>query len=156
MLLDVCCSCCCLQPALRSGALDTIKRRKIVMNGPLKLVQGNFGTISRVPIFIDEVDANESFGNNQTSESLQLAGLLNPHAAAWLPTQRISLLPCGAVARVAVALCWPGVLVQTTQAISKRNFATAVVVSSHVCMTAKLPAFLPMNAHQMDQGLGWG
>lgn len=55
-----------VQPALRSGALDTIKKRRIVMNGPLKLVQGNFGTISRIPIFIEDVPANDAFGNNIT------------------------------------------------------------------------------------------
>jgi sensor domain CHASE-containing protein len=53
-----------VQPALRSGALETMKQREVVMNGPLKLVQGNFGTISRIPIFIEDVDQNETFGNN--------------------------------------------------------------------------------------------
>lgn len=48
--------------------MDTIKQREVVMNGPLKLVQGNFGTISRIPIFIEDVDANETFGINLTCE----------------------------------------------------------------------------------------
>jgi hypothetical protein len=70
----LCCAVLCyaasqlLQAALRSGALDTVKRREVVMNGPLKLVQGNFGTISRIPIFIDDTDFNETWGNNRTCE----------------------------------------------------------------------------------------
>lgn len=58
----------CPQPALRSGALDTVKRRQVVMNGPLKLVQGNFGTISRIPIFLEGIDLNETWGNNKSRE----------------------------------------------------------------------------------------
>lgn len=41
------------------------------MNGPLKLVQGNFGTISRIPIFIEDTDPDESWGNNKTREYVQ-------------------------------------------------------------------------------------
>lgn len=36
------------QSALRGGALNTIRARGIVMNGPLKLVSGNFGEHSFV------------------------------------------------------------------------------------------------------------
>jgi sensor domain CHASE-containing protein len=36
------------------------------MNGPLKLVQGNFGTIARIPIFIQNSTLNETFGTNMT------------------------------------------------------------------------------------------
>lgn len=57
-----------LQPALRGGALNTIKQREVVMNGPLKLVQGNFGTIARIPIFIANSSASETFGTNMTCE----------------------------------------------------------------------------------------
>lgn len=46
------------------------------MNGPLKLVQGNFGTISRIPIFVEDVPASEAFGNNMTG------GLGRPACAA--------------------------------------------------------------------------
>jgi hypothetical protein len=60
----------CPQPALRSGALDTVQRRQLVMNGPLKLVQGNFGTISRIPIFLEGIDLNETWGNNKSRELL--------------------------------------------------------------------------------------
>jgi sensor domain CHASE-containing protein len=35
---------------------------QIVINGPLKLVQGNFGTIARIPIFISNATANETWG----------------------------------------------------------------------------------------------
>lgn len=38
------------------------------MNGPLKLVQGNFGTISRIPIFLEGIDLNETWGNNKSRE----------------------------------------------------------------------------------------
>lgn len=54
-----------LQPALRDGALKTIKQRAIVINGPLKLVQGNFGTIARIPIFIPNSTLNETFGTSR-------------------------------------------------------------------------------------------
>lgn len=68
LLIMGCAVCCAVQPALRSGALDTIKQRDVVMNGPVKLVQGNFGTISRIPIFIDNVEAHEAFGANYSCE----------------------------------------------------------------------------------------
>jgi hypothetical protein len=60
-----------LQPALRSGAIDTVTRRQIIMNGPLRLVTGvppPFGTISRIPIFLDDVEPNETWGTNRTGE----------------------------------------------------------------------------------------
>lgn len=50
------------EPALRGGALNTIRARRIVVNGPLKLVQGNFGFIARTPIFIKNASATESWG----------------------------------------------------------------------------------------------
>lgn len=59
------------QPALRSGAIDTVTKRQIIMNGPLRLVTGvppPFGTISRIPIFLDNVEMNETWGTNKTSE----------------------------------------------------------------------------------------
>jgi hypothetical protein len=58
--------CALLQPALRGGALRTIEQREYVTNGPLQLVQGNFGTIARIPIFIQNSTLNETFGTNKT------------------------------------------------------------------------------------------
>ncbi|WIA08278.1 hypothetical protein OEZ85_007721 [Tetradesmus obliquus] len=54
------------QPALRGGALRTIEAREYVTNGPLQLVQGNYGTIARIPIFIQNSTLNETFGTNKT------------------------------------------------------------------------------------------
>jgi len=44
------------------------------MNGPLNLVQGNFGTISRIPIFIQNSTLNETFGTNRTCECVSQGG----------------------------------------------------------------------------------
>lgn len=60
-----------LQPALRGGALRTIEAREYVTNGPLQLVQGNYGTIARIPIFIQNSTLNETFGTNKTREHAQ-------------------------------------------------------------------------------------
>jgi len=41
------------------------------MNGPLRLVTGvppPFATISRIPIFLDDVEQNETWGNNRSSK----------------------------------------------------------------------------------------
>jgi hypothetical protein len=56
------------KPALRAGALNTIQQRRIVINGPLKLVQGNFGTIARIPIFVPNSSLAETFGTNRSRE----------------------------------------------------------------------------------------
>ncbi|GBF87741.1 hypothetical protein Rsub_00452 [Raphidocelis subcapitata] len=55
------------EPALRGGAIATIQQRAIVLNGPLKLVQGSgFSTIARTPIFIDNATAAETFGTSRS------------------------------------------------------------------------------------------
>jgi hypothetical protein len=79
-----------LQPALRGGALRTIEQREYVTNGPLQLVQGNFGTIARIPIFIQNSTLNETFRTNKTCEQAALIRL----AGAW----------CNAAASYVVAL----------------------------------------------------
>lgn len=61
---------CAAQPALRGGALNTIKAREPVTNGPLNLVMGNFGTIARIPIFIQNSTLNDTFGTNKTCECM--------------------------------------------------------------------------------------
>ncbi|KAI8471632.1 MAG: hypothetical protein J3K34DRAFT_416719, partial [Monoraphidium minutum] len=55
------------EPALRGGAINTLQQRRMVLNGPLKLVQGNFGTIARIPIYIRGAARNETFGTNKTA-----------------------------------------------------------------------------------------
>lgn len=55
-----------LQPALRGGALQTIEQRNFVTTGPLQLVQGNFGTVARMPVFIRNSTLDETFGTNKT------------------------------------------------------------------------------------------
>eukprot|EP00197_Chlamydomonas_leiostraca_P012744 CAMPEP_0202883926 /NCGR_PEP_ID=MMETSP1391-20130828/40188_1 /ASSEMBLY_ACC=CAM_ASM_000867 /TAXON_ID=1034604 /ORGANISM="Chlamydomonas leiostraca, Strain SAG 11-49" /LENGTH=288 /DNA_ID=CAMNT_0049567025 /DNA_START=44 /DNA_END=907 /DNA_ORIENTATION=- len=50
-------------PALRGGALTTIEQKRLVINGPLKLVGGAyFGAIVRIPIFIQNTTYEETFG----------------------------------------------------------------------------------------------
>ena len=42
-----------------------------MLNGPLKLVQGNYGNIARVPIFIPNATRNETWGTARTGERRQ-------------------------------------------------------------------------------------
>ncbi len=60
-------ACAPSQSALRGGALTTIQQRRLLLNGPLNLVSGNFGTIARVPIFIPDSSVNETFGTSKTT-----------------------------------------------------------------------------------------
>lgn len=57
------------QSALRGGALTTIQMRQMVVNGPLSLVNGNFGTITRIPVFIANASYNETFGTGEGGRS---------------------------------------------------------------------------------------
>jgi hypothetical protein len=82
------------QPALRGGALTTIQRRSIVLNGPLKLVQGNFGTIARIPIFINNSTAAETFG---TSRACGCTGSLAFKTRVSLGARVCRAGPCRAV-----------------------------------------------------------
>jgi hypothetical protein len=56
------------QPALRGGALTTVRLGRVVISGPLYLVIGNFATIARIPIFIQNATANETFGTDRMRE----------------------------------------------------------------------------------------
>ncbi len=69
-----CCVCVftlvSVQPALRGGALMTLRQKSMMLNGPLFLINGgNFAAIVRLPIYIPNSTFNETFGTNRNCES---------------------------------------------------------------------------------------
>jgi hypothetical protein len=58
-----------MQPALRGGALVTMAQRRLVLNGPLYLINGDlYGAIARLPIFIPNSTLEETFGSDRNCE----------------------------------------------------------------------------------------
>lgn len=55
------------QPALRGGALRTLETHGMVLSGPQRLVNGNFAAIARLPIFIRNATAGDTFGTDRAS-----------------------------------------------------------------------------------------
>ncbi|GLC49284.1 hypothetical protein PLESTB_000202400 [Pleodorina starrii] len=49
-------------PTRRDGILGSIRSRQPTVNGPFKLVQGFLGAFVRYPIYVPDVDAEETFG----------------------------------------------------------------------------------------------
>lgn len=148
--------CCGLQPALRSGALNTVKQREMIMNGPLKLVQGNFGTIARIPIFIDNATLNETFGTNRSSEwpwlicanhSTKLQ--LHMQAAAKVHVLSAGLLGSSSTSLLAwCSLCNPGtqlaIRVQEWQLSMNNSNCWRWCDNFRLCCTAGALARAPM------------
>ncbi len=57
------------ESALRGGALATLQLGKLMLNGPLWLVNGgNFAAIVRLPIYIQNSTLNETFGTDRNRE----------------------------------------------------------------------------------------
>jgi sensor domain CHASE-containing protein len=54
--------CCVLaDPQRRAAALETTARGELTMQGPVTLLQGWRGAVGRLPVFIANVSANETF-----------------------------------------------------------------------------------------------
>ena len=52
----------CADTSRRPGALSIIRSKNIGINGPFNLVQGFVGAFVRIPVFIANSTANETFG----------------------------------------------------------------------------------------------
>ena len=55
-------------PVLRADAITTLRLGAISLAGPKTLARGLYGAPTRMPIFISNVTADETFGNNSTCE----------------------------------------------------------------------------------------
>jgi len=63
---------------LRPGAISTLKAKQLTMSGPQDLVGGGFGGIARLPIFVANVSADETFGMNVSLPyDMELADVYN-------------------------------------------------------------------------------
>ncbi|KAG2437154.1 hypothetical protein HXX76_005821 [Chlamydomonas incerta] len=49
-------------PGDRDGAVATVRDGAMTLVGPMKFFEGGYGVIVRVPVFVPDVDANETFG----------------------------------------------------------------------------------------------
>lgn len=51
----------CADPQRRAASLETIARGQLTMQGPVTLLQGWRGAVARLPVFIVNVSANDTF-----------------------------------------------------------------------------------------------